>query len=175
MVGARVFAFGMVAVALGCSSKPATKPIIELGELTVRYDGNPIARLHADGRTESVGKNKPGKDAVFTAGPTLHADGTIDLPRRGLTARVTLDGEFVIGGAQGSAHPSPRYGKITGAELVLEGAPTSGVRIDGTTIETFQDGKRLDVLGEIEPPTMARTAVILTAAFFIDNADTTAK
>ena len=46
--------------AVSQASPPAAKPIIALGEVTVRFDGNPIAKLHADGRTESVGDNKPG-------------------------------------------------------------------------------------------------------------------
>src|SRR4051794_18264240 len=53
--------------------------VLEIKPLTITFDGNPIARMKADGTTESVGDNKPGKDATFTPGPTLHADGTIDL------------------------------------------------------------------------------------------------
>src|SRR5215831_15869057 len=70
------------------ASPPTSKPTIALGEMTVRFDGNPIAKLHADGRTESVGNSKPGKDATFSPGPTLHADGTIDLTKGGYRARV---------------------------------------------------------------------------------------
>ena len=146
------------------SYKP--KPIIALGEVTVRFDGNPIAKLHADGRTESVGDNKPGKDAKFSPGPTLHADGTIDLTKGGYKARIDGDGKVIVVAPDKSEQP---FGRIAGDQLLMASG-RSGVRVDGKKLIEFADGKDTAMIGVIDPPRMKRTALVMTAAFFIDMA-----
>ena len=162
----------IVVLALGLSpggsqaSPPASKPIIALGEVTVRFDGNPIAKLHADGRTESVGNSKPGKDATFSPGPTLHADGTIDLTKGGYKARVDGSGKIIVVAPDKSEQP---FGRIAGDRLLMASGRT-GVRVDGKKLIEFADGKDTAVIGVIDPPSMKRTALVMTAAFFIDVA-----
>ncbi len=151
----------------GSQASPSTsKPIIALGEVTVRFDGNPIAKLHADGRTESVGNSKPGKDATFSPGPTLHADGTIDLTKGGYKARVDGNGKVTVVAPNAPEQP---FGRIAGDQLLLASGHT-GVRVDGKKLIEFADGKDTAVIGVIDPPSMKRTALVMTAAFFIDMA-----
>src|SRR5262245_42537597 len=97
------------------ASPPTSKPTIALGEMTVRFDGNPIARLHADGRTESVGNSKPGKGATFSPGPTLHANGTIELTKGGYKARVDADGKIFVVGPNS---PEQLFGRIVGDQML---------------------------------------------------------
>jgi hypothetical protein len=153
---------------LGLSSAQASPPSIALGELTVRFDGNPIAKLHADGRTESVGDSKPGKDAAFSPGPTLHANGTIDLTNGQYRARVDGDGNIFVAGPHG---PEQLFGRLAGDQLVI-GAGQTGVRVDGKKLVEFTDGRDTSVIGVIDPPRMKRTALVMTAAFFIEMAIT---
>lgn len=150
------------------ASPQAGKPIIALGELTVRLnDGNPIAKLHADGRTESLGDSKPGKNATFTPGPTLHADGTIDLTKGGIKARVDADGKVFVLAPDAPAQLTAR---IVGDQL-LSASGQTGIRVDGKKLVEFADGKDTAVIGLIDPtlpPRLKRTALIMTEAFFID-------
>jgi hypothetical protein len=148
------------------ASPPAAKPIIALGELTVRFDGDPIARLHADGRTESIGDSTPGKDAKFSPGPTLHADGTVDLTKGGFKARVDADGSIYVIAPNAPAHLA---GRIVGDQF-LSASGDTGVRVVGTTLIGFADGKDTALLGKIDPPSMKRTALVMTEVFFIDMA-----
>ena len=46
----------------------------------------------------------------------------------------------------------------------------SGVRVDGKKLIEFADGKDTAMIGVIDPPRMKRTALVMTAAFFIDMA-----
>jgi len=156
-----------LALILGLSSacSKASPPTIALGDMTVSFDGNPIAKLHADGRTESVGNSKPGKDATFSPGPTLHADGTIDLTKGGYKARVDADGKIFVVGPKSPEH---LIGRIVG-DQVVDVSGQAGVRIDGTKLVEFADGKDTAVIGFIDPPSMKRTALIMTDAFFIDQ------
>ncbi len=164
-----VYVSGMLRTAgllliLALSSAQASPPTIALGDLTVRFDGDPIARLHPDGRTESVGDSKPGKDAVFSPGPTLHANGTIDLTKGGYKARVDGDGKIFVVGPKG---PDQLFGRLVGDQLVI-GSGQMGVRVDGKKLVEFADGKDTSVLGVIDPLRMKRTALVMTAAFFIE-------
>lgn len=169
-----------LAFLLACSSsKNPTRPPpnyetharpIEIAELTVLFDGHPIAKLHADGRTESVGDSKPGPDAVFSPGPTLHADGRIELTKAGYTARVEGDGEIFIVPPVSAGQVEQRFGLVTGEVLQTDDAGTSGVRVEGTKLVMFFDGKPTNELGVFDPPHLRRTALILTAAFFMDLA-----
>lgn len=151
---------------------PAPSAIIDVKELTVRFEDMPIARLHADGRTESVGDNKPGKDAKFSPGPTLHADGTIELTKPGFKARVESDGDIFVLGPPGAGQPEQLYGRIAGDQLLTAGSRDSGVRLEGSKLVMFYDSKPTNVIGVIDPPSMGRTALLMTAAFFIDLAIT---
>ena len=147
------------------ASPRTAKPLIALGELTVRLnDGNPIAKLHADGRTESLGDSKPGKNATFTPGPTLHADGTIDLTRIGFKARVDADGKILVVAPNA---PAQLAGRIVGDQL-LSASGQTGIRVDGKKLVEFADGKDTAVIGLIDPPRLKRTALVMTEAFFID-------
>lgn len=183
----RVAGLVWVPCALACSSAAPTQPqptsqpqatapapssAIELKELTVRFDGMPIARLHADGRTESVGNSKPGKDATFSPGPTLRADGTIELTKPGFTARVEPDGDIVVVGPSGTTPPEQLFGRISGDQILTEGSPDSGIRLEGSSLVTFYKSKPTNVIGVIDPPSMGRTALLMTAAFFIEMAIT---
>jgi len=155
------------------AAKPAARAHLELKELTVRFDGAPIARLHADGRTESVGASKPGKDATFSAGPTLHADGTIELTKAGFTARLDPDGDIYVVSPPDAHQPDVRYGHLAGDRIALAGDGDRSIRLEGAELVTYADTRRTNVLGVIDPPSMGRTALIMTAAFFIDLAITT--
>ena len=172
---------GRVVVAVGIAvlgwsparsqASPRTgKPLIALGELTVRLnDGNPIAKLHADGRTESLGDSMPGKKATFTPGPTLHADGTIDLTKAGFKARLDADGKLFVLAPNA---PAQLAGRIVGDQLLSAGGQT-GLRVDGKKLVEFADGKDTAVIGVIDPPpppSMKRTALVMTEAFLIDMA-----
>ncbi len=137
---------------------------IALGELTVRWNGDPIARLHANGHTESVADAKPGKDAPFTAGPVLHADGTIDLTKGGFKARIDADGALYVIDPQGTKTP---FGRITGDKL-FTASGKAGVRVDGAKLVEFADGKDTSVIGVIDPTSLKRSALVMTAAFFMD-------
>lgn len=169
MLGLRPAALVLVVACIGCSAdKPPTTPapIIELGELTIRFDDNPIARLHADGTSESVGDGAPGPNAVLRPGPTLHADGTITFTKPGITARVASDGDIFI---VTPGRPDQLYGHLLAGQLVHAGAHDSGVRLDGAQLIQFYDAKPTATLGVIAPLSMGRTALILTAAFLIET------
>ncbi len=154
---------GLSSVGSQASPRASTSTLV-LGEVTVRFDGNPIAKLHADGRTESIGNSKPGRDATFSPGPTLHGDGTIDLTRGGYKARVDADGRIFVVDARGSQQP---FGRIVGDQLQMQRG-SSGVRVDGARLVEFADGRDTAVIGVIDPQTMKRAALVMTAAFLID-------
>ena len=80
-------------VATTSASAPAAA-VIDLRPLTISFRGSPIARLFADGRTESAGPNAPG--TILVPGPTLHADGTITMTKRGVTARIDGNGDIYV-------------------------------------------------------------------------------
>ena len=144
-------------------------PLIALGELTIRFENHPIARLHADGGTESVGNEKPG--SPLSPGPKLHADGTIEL-KGGFKARVEADGNIVVVPPRGTGQPERVWGRIAGDQLLTTGTRDSGVRLEGAKLVMFYEGKPTNMLGEIDPPNMGRTALVMTAAFLIDMAIT---
>ena len=166
--------YWLLLVAACSSSSPpgatAPKAIIEVKELTVRFDGNPIARLHADGRTESVGDSKPGSDATFSPGPTFHADGTIELTKAGFKARVAPDGDIFVVSPPEARQPDQLYGHIAGDQILTAGGHHTGVRLEGSKLVMFHENKPTNVIGVIDPPDMGRTALLMTAAFFIDMA-----
>ena len=147
--------------ATGSASASAT-PLIDIRPITITFGGRPIARLLADGHTEAVGTKPPG--SAMTAGPMLHADGTIQLTRRGLTARISREGEIYV------SNPGSKeelFGRIAGDHLVFG---KNGIHLEGDMM-VFDD-RREDV-GQIEGPVDAgtrRTALVMFAAFMIDMA-----
>jgi hypothetical protein len=132
--------------------------------MTITWEGHPIAKLFADGRTESAGPNAPG--TTLAAGPTIHADGTIQL-RGGVTARMAPDGEIF---AKNPGMPEQHFARIANnrleiAEVVIlaDGATVRYERAPGTVIGTI-DGTVDD--------RRRQTALLMTATFFIDMAIT---
>ncbi len=186
MIGARGTAcLHWLPLVVACSSANPTQPprpqedragapvpsaIIEVKELTVRFEDMPIARLHADGKTESVGDSKPGKDAVFSPGPTLHADGTIELTKGRFKARVERNGDIFVVSPPEAQQPDQLYGRISGDQILNAGTHDSGVRLEGSKLVMFYESKPTNVIGVVDPPSMGRTALLMTAAFFIDLA-----
>lgn len=136
------------------------------------FEGMPIARLHADGRTESVGASKPGRDATFSTGPTLHADGTIELTKGRFEVRVEADGDIFVVPPPQARQLEQLYGRISGDQLVTAGAPDGGFRLEGSTLVTFHASRPTYVIGVVDPPSMGRTALLMAAAFSIDLAIT---
>jgi hypothetical protein len=156
----------LVACTGGSSSSSATAPaapLIDVRPITITFGGRPIARLLADGRTESVGENPPG--GAMAPGPTLHADGTIQLTKGGLTARISRGGEIYV------VNPGPKeelFARIAGEHLTI-GDAKNGVHIDGDMM-VFDNGR--DDVGKIEGVVdagMRRTALVMLAAFFIEK------
>lgn len=153
------------------TTAPAPRAVIEVKELTIRFQGMPIARLHADGRTESVGDTRP-QDGTFSPGPRLHGDGTIELTEAGFKARVEDDGDIFIVGPADAGQPDQLFGRISGDKLLTGRGDGTGVRLESSQLVMFHESKVTNVIGAIEPPTMGRTALIMTAAFFIELAIT---
>ncbi len=157
--------------ALSQSSTAAT-PVITLGVLTVRFQDMPIARMYADGRTESVGANAPGKDAIFTPGPVFHADGTIDLTKGGFKARVEADGDIFAVPPPGSGHTEQRFGRIAGDQILVGDSGSSGIRLEADSLIMFSGSTTTNVIGVVDPRRLGRTALLMAAAFTLDAAIT---
>lgn len=142
------------------AATPTPAPLIDIRPITITFGGRPIARLFADGRTEAVGSNPPG--GAMSSGPTLHANGTIQLTKRGLTARISRQGEIYV------SNPDPKeelFGRIADDHLAFG---KNGIHLEGDMM-VFDD--RRDDVGLIEGPVdagMRRTALVMFAAFLID-------
>lgn len=145
---------------------PSAGLLIDVRPITITFNGRPIARLLADGRTESVGENPPG--GAMSLGPTLHADGTIQLTKGGLTARISRGGEIYV------SNHGPKeelFARIAGDHLAI-GDDKNGVHLDGDMM-VFDNGR--DDVGKIEGAVdagMRHTALVMLAAFFIDKSIT---
>ena len=154
----------VLAVIFGCSSStspPLPGTLIDIRPLSISWQGKPIARLHGDGSTESVGQHLPG--SAMSAGPKLRADGRIILTKPGVTARLAPSGEVLVTGRDGADHP---FGTITNNTLVT-GSRT--IRVEGPLM--FFDQPRGDDIGAIDDPVddkTRHTALVMTAAFFIE-------
>lgn len=168
------FAGAMIVMAFltaGCSkssssSSPAAA-LIDLRPLTVSFDGQPIARLFADGRTESAGPNAPGSTLV--PGPTLHADGTMVMTRGGVTARLDDKGDIYVLWPAGASSPSRLVGRITGDQFSMAGSKQPwSVRVRGNLIE-FGPENTSQLDGDVTPG-MRHAALVMAAAFYIDGA-----
>lgn len=158
------------------SAEPAdagTKaPIVALMELTLTQEGRPIARLHADGRTEGTEPDGSGKPAYFVPGPTLRADGTIALTKGEFTARVDGDGQIYVVAPAGQGGGEHLFGRIVGNELRLANSQQPWtVRIDGETIRFNGPGFPNRIEGKVDDG-VRHTVLVMTAAFFINLAIT---
>lgn len=140
--------------------------LVDLSPLTISFRGKLIARLFADGRTESAGQNAPG--TVLLPGPTLRADGTMQMTRGGVTARLDDKGEIHVIEPTGAQHS---FGRIVGDELHFAGSELPwSVRVRGNLIEFGKDNSSV-IDGDVTPG-MRHTALLMAAAFTIDNAIT---
>lgn len=145
----------------------AAAPLVDLHPLTISFRGKPIARLFADGRTESAGQNAPG--SALVPGPTLHADGTMVMTRGGVRARLDEKGDIYVLQPPGVSPPEPLFGRITGDELRLAGSEQPwSVRVRGNLIEFGKDNSS-QIDGDVTP-SKRHTALVLAAAFYIDGA-----
>ena len=145
---------------------PSAVPLIDVRPITITFGGRPIARLLADGRTESVGENPPG--AAMSPGPTLHPDGRIQLTKGGLTARISRGGEIYV---SNRGPTEELFARIAGDHLAI-GDEKNGVHVDGDMM-VFDNGR--DDVGKIEGTVdagMRRTALVMLAAFFIEKSIT---
>lgn len=151
----------------GAPSSLTAAPLIELQPLTISFQGKPIARLFADGRTESAGQNAPG--SKLTPGPTLHADGTMVMTRGGVTARLDESGDIHVIQPPGVTPHEPLFGRIKGDELSFAGSDQPwSVRVRGNLIEFGEDNSSV-IDGDVTPG-MRRAALVMAAAFTIDGA-----
>ncbi len=164
------FAGAMIVMAVltaGCSKSSSSSPaaaLIDLRPLTVSFGGQPIARLFADGRTESAGPNAPGSTLV--PGPTLHADGTMVMTRGGVTARLDDKGDLYVAWSNGATR---LFGRITGDQFSMAGSKQPwSVRVRGNLIE-FGPENTSELDGDVTPG-MRHAALVMAAAFYIDGA-----
>ena len=151
------------------SGSVANAQLIDVRPLTITFRGQPIARLFADGRTESAGPNAPGKDIPLLPGPTLRADGTIVMTKGGITARLDDKGNIYVLGAPGQNPREQLFGHIEGDQFTFDGSARPwNVRARGNIIEFGEDNSS-QIEGEVTPG-MRHTAVVMAAAFYIDGA-----
>jgi hypothetical protein len=149
------------------ASSAAATALVDLHPLTISFQGKPIARLFADGRTESAGQNAPG--TVLVPGPTLHADGTMVMTKAGVTARLDDKGEIYVIQPPGVTPHEPLFGRITGDELKLTSSDQLwSVRVRGNLIEFGKDNSS-QIDGDVTQ-NMRHTALVMAAAFYIDGA-----
>jgi hypothetical protein len=152
--------------ASGSAAAPA-RPVVDIRPITISFGGQPIARLFADGRTESAGPNAPGKGLI--PGPTLHPDGTIAMTRPGVTARIDDKGDVYVTGAAGPGAHEQLFGHISADRFTFAGSPRPwDVRVEGNLIE-FGDHDSSQIDGDVTP-SMRRTALVMAAAFYIEGA-----
>ena len=143
--------------------------IIDLRPLTISFRGLPIARLFADGRSESAGPNAPGKDVPLGSGPTFHADGTIVMTKGGITARIDNKGDIYVVGPPGANPREQLFGRIAGDQLTFAGSGRPwDVRVQGNLIE-FGEQNSSQIDGNVTP-SMRHTVLVMAAAFYIDGA-----
>lgn len=148
-------------------SRAAAAPLVDLQPLTISFRGKPIARLFADGRTESAGQNAPGTTLV--PGPILHSDGTMAMTRGGVRARLDDKGDIYVIQPPGVSPHEPLFGRIRGDELALSGSDQPwSVRVRGNLIEFGKDNSS-QIDGDVTP-SMRHTALVMAAAFYIDGA-----
>ncbi len=149
------------------ASSTVAAPLIDILPLTISFQGKLIARLFADGRTESSGQNAPG--TVLAPGPTLRSDGTMVMTKGGVRARLDAQGNIYVIQPPGVTPPEPLFGRITGDELKLAKSDQPwSVRVRGNMIEFGKDDSS-QIDGDVTP-SMRHTALVMAAAFYIDGA-----
>lgn len=144
------------------AAKNKAKAVIELADVTVRFDRKPIARLHRNGSSEML---PTGPDGKLATGPKLHRDGTIDLTKAGYKARIEEDGDVVVISPPSAAQPDIVFGHLQGDRFEM----TTGVslHLDGSKIITvYKDDPT--ALGVVDPPKRARAALLLLIAHSIE-------
>ncbi len=149
------------------SAKVKAPHRVDVRPLTISFRGQPIARLFADGRTESAGPNAPG--SALTAGPIIHEDGTIVLTKPGVTARIDDKGDVFVAGVPSARAPEQLFGHLTGDQFTFAGSPKSwDVRVHDNLIEFGEhDSSQID--GDVTQSTR-HTALVMATAFYIEGA-----
>jgi len=149
------------------SAAPPPHAVVDLQPITISFRGQPIARLFADGRTESAGPNAPGTGLV--PGPTIHADGTIVLTRPGYTARIDAKGDVYVAGPAGPSSREQLFGHLSADQFTFAGSTRPwDVRTRGNLIEFGErDSSQID--GDVTP-SMRHTALVMAAAFYVEGA-----
>ncbi|MFO0618517.1 MAG: hypothetical protein U0414_38345 [Polyangiaceae bacterium] len=166
-IGSRTAGASSFSPAESAQASSVASPRIDLQPLTISFQGKPIARLFADGRTESAGQAAPG--STLTPGPTLHADGTMVMTRGGVTARLDDSGDIHVVQPPGVSPRERLFGRITGDELSFAGSERPwSVRVRGNVIEFGEDNSSV-IDGDVTPG-MRRAALVMAAAFTIDGA-----
>lgn len=161
---------GPAAPSNATAKKPAAAAVIDVRPFSVVFAGKPIARLHADGRTESVGENEKG---VMSPGPMLRADGTIAFTKGGFVGRVAPDGAITIATPSGKQAPQ-LFGRLA-TKTQLDIGDSATLMVDDATIRLDREAGTVEI-GTIQAASgpvddaMRRTALIVTAAFYIENA-----
>lgn len=141
------------------NAAPAAPPVLELGELTLTFDGKPIAHVHADGRTESVRHGGP--DDPMVPGPTFHADGTISTRDGGQSLRVDADGDIHLL----SASSDEVVARVTSDALTFTHSPGEPIRLDGDVLLLPGGADRNRVVGATTPG-LRRTMLVVTAVYY---------
>jgi hypothetical protein len=159
----------------GSATAPAA-PVIDLRPLTMSFQGKTIARLFADGRTESAGPNAPG--TALVPGPTLRADGSIVMTKGGITAptaRIDDKGDIYVVTPPGANPREQLFGRISGDQLTANGAdgPVLAAHVEGNLIKFGEDNSS-QIDGDVTP-SMRHTALVMAAAFIIEGALTTSQ
>ncbi len=181
MMAPMSFACALVLLVAGCASAPPPPapsapvgngaeaapraaalpaPRLALAAITVTFDGQPIARLRPDGRSESVGTNPPG--SPMQPGPTLRADGTITFAAPGVTAHLGANGDLRLR----SNDSDELFAHVTGDTLTFASTPRDSIRLDGDILRLPGGADRNRVIGATTPA-LRRTTLVLTAVFFL--------
>ena len=106
-------------------------------------------------------------------GPSLHADGTIALTKGGVTARLERNGDIYIVLPAGKSPREQLAGRIWGNQLTFANSEMPwAVHVDGNTITFNGPGAPNKIEGKVDAAAR-RTALVMTAAFFLDMSITT--
>jgi hypothetical protein len=134
------------------STTAATATILELGEMTLLEDGQPMLKIHADGTTEigqRSGALQPGASSdslplTLGPGPTLHADGTI---AKETEPRARLNADGTLTAVEGHA-------AIRGVTVTADTVTVTGGSAGTLSITLSADGAITQTGGTGSPRTM---------------------
>jgi hypothetical protein len=105
------------------------------------------------------------------SGPTLRADGTIVLTKKGVTARIDKTGNLYVARPAGANAREELFGRISDEMFTFSGSDKPwSVRVRGNIIE-FGEHNSSQIDGDVTPA-MRHTALVMAAAFYIDGAFT---